>query len=94
MPFTRTLLIPFLAGMMLTSCLSRNTPPILNGSKSAEDVSVKADQSLWKGCGYLSPIPNADPDRCHALGTFDTEEACLKSVDNWKSRQVVGHPIS
>ena len=94
MLFTRTLLIPFLAGMLLTSCLSRNTPPILSGSKSAEDVSIKAEESLWNGCGYLSPIPNGDPDRCHALGTFDTEETCLKAVDHWKSRQVVGNPIS
>lgn len=46
--------------------------------------------TLWRAVGYLSPTAANGEE----LGNYDTAEECQKIVDGWKSRQVVGNPVS
>jgi hypothetical protein len=45
----------------------------------------------WAAHGYLTPGPNDHPE---IIGNFKSEAECLAAVEAWKSRQVVGNPIS
>ncbi|MGV6801348.1 MAG: hypothetical protein ACWA5L_05435 [bacterium] len=46
--------------------------------------------TLWQATGYLSPSETVGED----LGQYETAAECQKIVDAWKSKQVVGNPVS